>query len=210
MDDLLITVDLIATAVFAISGALAAAQQKNDILGFILFGTITGIGGGTLRDVLLNANPVFWLEQTRYLWICVLASVATWFLAPQLTSLHKVLLWADAIGMSTFSVLGAAKAAALGAPAIVAVGMGVMTATFGSMIRDTLLNKKPVLLGPEIYVTAALLGALSYTLLYGFGVTTQMSVPLAIAAAFLLRAGAILFDLRLPKYSGSKNKKGGI
>lgn len=193
--------DLLATAVFAISGALAAAEQRQDILGFILFGTITGIGGGTLRDLLLGADAIFWIVNTQYLWVCMLASVATWFLAPRFYSLHKLLLWADALGLALFSVLGAVKAIQLGAPEIVAVGMGVMTATFGSMIRDTLLNQPPVLLEPEIYVTAALLGAGCYTVMQGFNTTAPAALPVAIAAAFALRAGAILFDLRLPKYS---------
>lgn len=200
--DVITIVDLVATAVFAISGALAAAAQRNDILGFVLFGTITGIGGGTVRDLLLGADSVFWLHHTEYLWTCLGASVATWFLAPQFTSLQKVLLWADAVGMALFSVLGAVKAVELGAPDIVAVGMGVMTATFGSMIRDTLLNQEPVLLGPEIYVSAALLGASSYTLLESFEVTASLALPVSIAAAFALRACAIVFDLRLPKYGG--------
>ncbi len=202
MSDFISAVDLVATAVFAISGALAAAEQKSDILGFILFGTITGVGGGSLRDLLLGADPVFWIEHTRYLWVCLGSSLATWFLAPQLHSLHKLLLWADAVGMSLFSVLGAVKAVSLGASPIVAVGMGVMTATFGSMIRDTLLNKAPVLLGPEIYVTAALLGASSYTLLQGFEPTASAALPVAILAAFLLRVGAIQFGWHLPKYQG--------
>ncbi|MEH6587925.1 MAG: trimeric intracellular cation channel family protein [Halioglobus sp.] len=200
--DVVNIVDLVATAVFAISGALAAAEQRNDILGFVLFATITGIGGGTVRDLLLGADAVFWLDNNEYLWICLAASVATWFLAPQFRSLHKVLLWADAVGMALFSVLGAVKAVQLGASDIVAVGMGVMTATFGSMIRDTLLNQEPVLLGPEIYVTAALLGASTYTVLQDFEATASLALPLSIAAAFLLRACAIIFDLRLPKYGG--------
>ncbi|MEP4148754.1 MAG: trimeric intracellular cation channel family protein [Halioglobus sp.] len=200
--DVIPIVDLVATAVFAISGALAAAAQRSDILGFVLFGTITGIGGGTLRDLLLGAETVFWLHNTEYLWTCLGASIATWFLAPQFNSLQKVLLWADAVGMALFSVLGAVKAVQLGAPDIVAVGMGVMTATFGSMIRDTLLNQEPVLLGPEIYVSAAFLGASSYTLLESFDVTASLALPVSIAAAFLLRACAIIFDLRLPKYGG--------
>ncbi len=200
--DVITIVDLVATAVFAISGALAAAAQRNDILAFVLFGTITGIGGGTLRDLLLGAEAVFWLHNTEYLWTCLGASLATWFLAPYFNSVQKVLLWADAVGMALFSVLGAVKAVQLGAPAIVAVGMGVMTATFGSMIRDTVLNQEPVLLEPEIYVSAALLGASSYTLLAGFEATASLAFPVAIAAAFVLRACAIVFDLRLPKYGG--------
>jgi uncharacterized membrane protein YeiH len=205
--DVITLVDLLATAVFAISGALAAAEQRQDILGFVLFGTITGIGGGTVRDLLLGVDAVFWLHNNEYLWICLGASVATWFLAPQFRSVRRLLLWADAVGMALFSVLGAVKAVQLGASDIVAVGMGVMTATFGSMIRDTLLNQEPVLLGPEIYVTAALLGASTYTLLVDFPVTEPLALPLAIAAAFMLRACAIIFDLRLPKYGGSDGQE---
>lgn len=204
MDDAITLVDFVATAVFAISGALAAAEQRHDILGFVLFGTITGIGGGTVRDLLLGAYEVFWYSQTSYLWICLAAAVATWFLAPQFRSLHKVLLWADAVGMALFSVLGAVKAVELGAADIVAVGMGVMTATFGSMIRDTLLNKEPVLLGPEIYVTAALLGAAGYTLMSKLPVLEPYALPVAIVMAFTLRACAIIFDLRLPKYGEAR------
>ncbi len=200
MEDVVNIIDLVAVAVFAISGALAAAEQKLDILGFILFGTITGVGGGTARDLLLDTDAIFWFADTRYLWICIVASAATWFLAPMLNSLRKVLLWADAVGMSLFSVLGAIKALEWGAPPIVAVGLGMMTSTFGSLIRDTLLNHKPVLLGPEIYVTAALLGAASYVLLQHFPLTAALAMPVAIGLAFLLRGSAILFDLRLPKY----------
>ena len=200
MNDTIQLIDLVATAVFAISGALAAAEQKLDILGFILFGTITGIGGGTVRDLLLGTDAVFWFTHTEYLWICIVASAATFFMAPLLHSLHKVLLWADAVGMALFSALGAIKALQWGAPEIVAVGMGVMTATFGSLIRDTLLNQKPVLLEPEIYVTAALLGAISCTVLNGFPLTSPYALPVAICLAFALRACAIAFDLRLPKY----------
>ncbi|MFV8817605.1 trimeric intracellular cation channel family protein [Haliea sp. E17] len=204
MPEVIHLIDLVATGVFAISGALAAAERRHDILSFILFGTITGIGGGTARDLLLGTENVFWIAETAYLWICFGAAVATWFLAPLFRSLHRLLLWADAIGMALFSVLGAVKAVALGAPPVVCVVMGVMTATFGSMIRDTLLNQEPVLLGPEIYVTAALLGAASYTLLASYPATVLYALPVAILAAFCLRACAIIFDLRLPKY-GEKN-----
>jgi len=193
-------VDMMAVAVFAISGALAAAEAKLDVLGFILFGTITGIGGGTARDLLLDTNAIFWIADTRYLWICIGASVATWFLGPLLNSLHKVLVWADAVGLALFSVLGTIKAQQMGVAPVVAVVMGMMTATFGSIIRDTLLNHEPVLLGPEIYVTAALLGASSYIVLQALAVPESLVLPIAIGLAFALRACAILFDLRLPKY----------
>lgn len=200
MNGVIHLVDMMAVAVFAITGALAAAEGKLDILAFILFGTITGIGGGTARDLLLGTDAIFWIADTSYLWICIIASIATWFLAPLLHSLHRVLVWADAVGVALFCVLGTIKAQQWGAAPVVAVVMGMMTATFGSIIRDTLLNQEPVLLGPEIYVTAALLGSASFIVLQMIPVTAPVALPVAIGLAFALRASAILFDLRLPKY----------
>lgn len=194
------SLDLIGVGVFAISGALAAAEKRLDILGFLLFGTVTGIGGGTLRDLLLHTGEVFWIGDTAYLWMCIGAGVATWFLAHLFVSLRRVLLWADALGLALFSVLGTQKALAFDAPLLVAIGMGMMTATFGSLIRDGLLGRPPVLLEPDIYVTAAALGAVSYVALESQPWAREVALPLAVAAAFSLRAAAILFDLRLPKY----------
>ncbi len=195
--------DLTGVAVFAISGALAAAEKRLDILGFILFGTITGVGGGTARDLLLGADQVFWIADPVYLWTCIAASSVTWFLAVKIQTLHKVLLWADALGLALFSVLGTIKALDYNAPFIVAIVMGMMTASFGSLIRDGLLGRPPVLLEPNIYVTAALVGAVGYTVLQSYTVTQDYAMPVAVAAAFLLRALAILYDLRLPKYRGA-------
>jgi uncharacterized membrane protein YeiH len=202
MDDTIYIFDLIGVAVFAISGALAAAEKRQDILGFILFGTITGIGGGTVRDVLLNTESVFWFSDTLYLWVCITASSLTWFLTRPVHSLRVVLLWADALGLALFCVLGTMKALDWNAPALVAIGMGMMTASFGSLMRDTLLGRSPVLLEPEIYVTAALLGAGSYIALNAMAFTQAYAMYIAMALAFSLRAAALLFDLRLPKHSG--------
>lgn len=206
-NDAIYSFDLIGVAVFVISGALAAAERRLDLLGFILFGTVTGIGGGTIRDVLLNTDQVFWIGDTSYLWVCIAAAVATWFFAHLLQSLRRVLLWADALGLALFCVLGTQKALAWDAPALVAIGMGMMTATFGSLIRDGLLGRPPVLLEPDIYVTAALLGAVSFVLMQSHPLSAPLALPVSIAAAFGLRASAIVFDLRLPKYAGSNREQ---
>ncbi|MEE4109467.1 MAG: TRIC cation channel family protein [Halieaceae bacterium] len=192
--------DLVAVGVFAASGALAAAEKRLDILGFVFFGTVTGIGGGTLRDLLLDV-PVFWISDTRYLWICIALSALTWYLAPLLTARRRLLLWADALGLGLFSVLGCAKALQLGAPDVVAVVMGIMSATFGGLLRDTLLARDSVLLGPELYVTAALAGASSYVLLNRF-TTLDASLVLVVSMlpAFVLRGGAISAGWRLSSY----------
>jgi uncharacterized membrane protein YeiH len=192
--------DLIAVGVFAASGALAAAEKRLDILGFVFFGTITGVGGGTLRDLLLQL-PVFWISDTRYLWVCITLSAVTWYVAPLLSARPRLLLWADALGLALFSVLGCAKALQYDAPWIVAIVMGVMSASFGGLIRDTLLGRASVLLGAEIYVTAALAGACSYALLTSWAaVGASIALLIAMLPAFVLRAGAIQFGWRLRSY----------
>jgi uncharacterized membrane protein YeiH len=148
----------------------------------------------------LGTQTGFWISDTRYLWVCIGASTLTRFIAPQLNSLRRVLVWADAVGIALYCVLGTIKALQWGAPPVVSVVMGVMTATFGSILRDILLNQEPVLLGPEIYVTTALLGSASYLVLDAVPATAELAMPLAVLLALSLRASATLFDLRLPKY----------
>lgn len=192
--------DLVAVGVFAASGALAAAEKRLDVLGFVLFGTITGVGGGTLRDLLLQL-PVFWISDVRYLWVCITVSSLTWYIAPMLSIRRKVLLWADALGLALFSVLGCAKSLQYDAPWVVAIVMGVMSASFGGLIRDTLLARESVVFGAEIYVTAALAGGVTYVALVSSALLSPSNALLvAMVPAFVLRAGAIHAGWRLPSY----------
>ena len=199
LPDLVWFLDHLGLAVFAISGALAAAEKRLDILGFVLFATITGVGGGTLRDLLLDTD-IFWIASPNYIWVCICAAVLTWFFAGRFDSLRVPLLWVDALGMALFAVLGTQKALQFEVPTIVAVGMGMMTASFGSLIRDTLLKRTVVLLEPDIYVTAALLGAVCYVLLDSLKLGEDIVLWVSVFAAFSLRAAAMMFSLRLPKY----------
>lgn len=195
--------DFFAVAVFAATGALAAAERRLDILGFVLFATITGVGGGTLRDLLLQGSPVFWISRPGYLWVCTSAAVLVWYLSSRLRPRLRALLWADAAGLALFSVLGTEKALAAGAPATVAVVLGVMSATFGSLLRDTLLQRQPVLLEAEIYVTAAFAGAASYALLTRLSIAPPgANLALSLGVGFGLRGAALCFGLRLPSYRG--------
>ncbi len=200
--DLIHLLDYVGLAVFAVSGALAAGDKRLDILGFILFATITGVGGGTFRDLLLGVE-IFWIANHTYVWICVAAAIATWFFATSFHSLHKPLIWMDAAGLAVFAVLGTEKALSLDVPVVVAIGMGMMTASFGSLIRDTLLQRDVVLLEPDIYVTAALLGAACYALLDHFKVASEIALWVSVMAAFGLRALAIVLQLRLPRFNSS-------
>ncbi len=194
----LMIVSCFGVAVFAFSGAMAAAERKLDILGFILFAIITGTGGGTLRDVLLGM-PVFWVSEPSNLYICLVSALIAFMVQGSVHRIRRIVLWADALGISLFAVLGAAKAVSLGADSLVSTIMGVISATIGSLIRDVILNQEPLLLGPEIYVTATVLGSGLYVLLEDQGLPFGVSILLGIFSAFLLRSGAIIFGWSLPK-----------
>ena len=137
--------------VFTISGALVASRKQMDIVGFVLLGTVTGIGGGTLRDILLGANPIFWINTPAYLVVCVAVSGVVFFTAHIPQSRYQFLLWFDALGLGIFAVVGAEKALLMGTGPTVAIAMGVITATCGGILRDLLGAESPVVLSREIY-----------------------------------------------------------
>ena len=192
--------DFAAVAVFGATGALAAAQRKHDIVTFGFFAAVTGVGGGTMRDLLIGA-PVFWVAKPDYVIVCIAAAAAVWIFGAG-NARMKALLWFDALGMAAYSVVGAAKALALGAPPFVAVVMGVLTACFGGIIRDVLANEPSVLLRREIYVTCALVGAAVYVVLYMLGVPGFAAGVAGFAAAFALRGAAMLWGWMLPAFPG--------
>ena len=147
--------DFAGVAVFAATGALAAAQQRHDLVTFAFFGAITGVGGGTLRDLLIGA-PVFWVQDWRYIAVCLLASLAVWMVGARPWR-FRALLWLDAIGLAAYGVMGAAKAEAFEVAPLICVVMGALTACFGGVVRDLLAGQPSILLRREITVSAALL-----------------------------------------------------
>jgi uncharacterized membrane protein YeiH len=195
---LLAAADMAGVAVFAVSGALAAARSKQTIVTFAFFAAVTGIGGGTLRDLLIGA-PVFWVGRSDYLGICMVAAASVWLLRADRWRLDA-LLWFDAVGLGAYSVLGAAKALGAGVPPLVAVAMGVLTASFGGIVRDLLAGVPSILLRREIYVSAAALGAGTYVGLTLLGLSLWPAAIVGAAAGFGLRAIAIRTGLALPGY----------
>jgi uncharacterized membrane protein YeiH len=182
--------------VFAISGALTAARYRMDVLGFVLIGTITGIGGGTTRDLLLG-RTVWWTHDPTELIICIAASLLTFFFVTSDITRRKGMMWSDTLGLSVFGVVGCHVALEFGSPFFIAVFMGMVTATGGGVIRDVLTNTQPMILSGQPYATAALLGSLSYAGMRYFGVSEIVSETVACFAAFALRASAIIFDIRM-------------
>jgi uncharacterized membrane protein YeiH len=196
----LTVLDYAAVAVFGATGALAAARRKHDIVTFGFFAAVTGVGGGTLRDLLIGA-PVFWVGRPAYVVACLAAAAAVWVLGPQRFR-SRILIWLDALGMAAYAIVGTLKAVSLGVPPLSAVVMGVLTATLGGVIRDVLAHEPSVLLQRELYVTPALAGSATFV---GFGFANAPALVAGIAGftvALALRAGAILWGWSLPGFGG--------
>lgn len=191
---------MVGCAVFAVSGALAAADKQQDIMSFILLGVVTGIGGGTIRDLILNKPQIFWLAEPLYLYVCVGASAATYFFAHRIKLKHRALIWMDAAGLSLFSVMATHTTLMWHDSWLVAMAMAMITASFGGIIRDVLLDQMPVILEPEIYVSASLLGSLVFLIANTANMPETWSITLGFLAAFGLRSAAIIWQLKLPKY----------
>jgi uncharacterized membrane protein YeiH len=194
----LVFLDYFGIAVFAISGALLAAEKKQTLVTFIFFAVVTGVGGGTLRDLLIGA-PVFWVHVNGTLLICIAAGLAVW-LTSRRRFAGKALLWFDAAGMAAYATYGAAKALAYGVAPVPAFAMGVMTACVGGIIRDVLAGEPSILMRPELYVTAAALASGLFVVLVLLGITVWAAAAIAFAAGFALRGAAIARGWSLPAY----------
>lgn len=190
-------IDLAAVAVFAVTGALVASRKQMDIIAFLWLGTVTGVGGGTVRDLLLQV-PVFWVEQPVYVIVCAAVSIIVFFTAHIPESRYRLILWLDAIGLALVTVAGAQKALQAGAAPVIAIVMGVVTATVGGVIRDILGDEPTIVTRREIYVTAALAGALAFVFTTGLG--TPAAAMIGFATCFVIRGLALQKGWSLPTY----------
>jgi uncharacterized membrane protein YeiH len=194
----LVLLDYFGIAVFAISGALLAAEKRQTLVTFIFFAVVTGVGGGTLRDLLIRA-PVFWVHTNATILICIAAALLVW-VASRRWFAGKALLWFDAAGMAAYAAYGAAKALGYGVAPVPAFAMGVLTACAGGIIRDVLAGEPSILMRPELYVTAAALCSGLFVSLTLAGLAVWPAAALAIAAGFALRSAAIVRGWSLPQY----------
>lgn len=195
----LVLLDYFGIAVFAISGALLAAEKRQTLVTFIFFAVVTGVGGGTLRDLLIGA-PVFWVHTNATLLICIVAALLVWLISHRRIA-GKALLWFDAAGLGAYATYGSAKALAFGVAPVPAFAMGVLTACAGGIIRDLLASEPSILLRPELYVTAAALAAGLFVGLDFAGAPVWVSALVSAIAGFALRAAAIARGWSLPAYN---------
>ena len=197
--NLLYLLDLIGTAAFAASGALAGVHRRMDLFGVLVLGMVTAIGGGTLRDLLLGDLPPFCLKNETYLWLPVAVALLVFLTHRFLPKIENPLLYFDAIGLATFVVIGTGKALIFHTGPFGAVLLGVMTGTAGGVIRDILSNEIPLIMRREIYASACLIGGSLLVLLHHFKVPHELSLLLAAGSVILLRLLAIHYNWSLPK-----------
>jgi uncharacterized membrane protein YeiH len=194
--------DLFGIAVFAATGALSATRRAQTFVTCVFFALITGVGGGTVRDLLIGA-PVFWVHDAQVAVLILAVAAAIWF-TPQRWWSDRTFDWLDALGLAAYAAFGAAKALGYGIPPVPAALMGVMTACVGGIIRDVLAGEPSILMRPELYVTAAALASAVYVGLSLAGLTPLAAGLIAAAAGFALRAAAIVWKLHLPAYRGGR------
>lgn len=192
--------------VFAATGALAASRCRLDIIGFIFLANMTGVGGGTIRDLVLGNMPVNWVREPIYLLIGTTAAILVYFTAHRVESRYRILLWLDAIGMAVFSVMGAEKGLELGFSAWVAIVTGVFTATLGGVLRDVVSGQPSVLMRREIYISAALAGSCSFVTLGALGAPTLVATLAGTGVAFLIRGGALYYGWMLPAHKARRGR----
>ncbi|MFM9940083.1 MAG: trimeric intracellular cation channel family protein [Hyphomicrobiaceae bacterium] len=196
---LLPALDLTAAAVFALTGALVASRKQMDIVGFMWLGVVTGIGGGTVRDLLLGV-PVFWVRDVSPVVACIVAAILAYFTAHHAHSRYRWILWLDAVGLALVTIAGAAKGLDAGTGPIVAVVMGVVTAAVGGIIRDILGQEPSIILRREIYVTASLAGAVLFVGLSGVGAGRIAAALVGGITVFAVRSLALVYGWTLPTY----------
>ncbi|GGB66707.1 trimeric intracellular cation channel family protein [Shewanella inventionis] len=193
--------DLCGTAVFALSGALAAGKHRMDPFGVIVLASVTAIGGGSIRDALIGATPVFWIRDPNYIIVILATVLACLVLVRKPHKLPTLTLpVADALGLALFTVIGAEKALLMGLSGMIAVVMGLITGVGGGIIRDLLCRQIPMVLRTEIYATASIVGGICYTLSLAVGMDSMTSMFIAMISILIIRLSAIRWHLSLPAF----------
>ncbi len=182
--------DYLGVFVFALSGGIAASRKQMDLFGILVVSMLTAIGGGTLRDIILD-QPVFWLDNPLSILIAIAAGTVIYF-AGVLVEKFRTLVWLDALGLALFAAIGAQKTEALGYGPVIVIMMGTITASFGGLIRDIVCNEIPLILRKDVYATAALVGSLAFWLCTVTGARAEIAFGAAFTVAFTIRATVLI------------------
>ncbi|MGK0326474.1 MAG: putative membrane protein YeiH [Polaribacter sp.] len=205
--EIIYLIDILGTFAFAISGALVALDKKFDIFGVIIIAFVTAVGGGMLRDILINAHPINWIGDLNYLYTIFLAVIFTFLVKSKIAYLSKTMFLFDTIGISVFTLLGLQKGLSYELHPLVAVIMGMISAVFGGVLRDVLTNRVPLIFEKEIYASACLSGGLMYLILNHFMVEENINFIISALVVVIIRVVAVRFSLELPKIKVDLFKK---
>ena len=197
--EVIYVLDILGTFAFAISGALVALDKKFDIFGVIIIAFVTAVGGGMLRDVLINAHPINWIGDLNYLYIIFSAVLFTFLFKSKIAYLSKTMFLFDTIGISVFTLLGLQKGLSYDLHPIISIIMGMISAVFGGVLRDVLTAKIPLIFEKEVYASACLAGGISYLILNYFKVDENINFIVSAIVIASIRAVAVKFHLELPK-----------
>jgi uncharacterized membrane protein YeiH len=197
--DIIYVVDILGTFAFAVSGALVALDKKFDLFGVIIIAFITAVGGGMLRDVLINAHPINWIGDLNYLYTIFIAVIFTFLFKSKIFYLSKTLFLFDTIGISVFTLLGLQKGLSYELHPLVALIMGMISAVFGGVLRDVLTAKVPLIFEKEIYASACLAGGMIYLTLNYFKLEENLNFIISATVVVAIRAIVVRFHLELPK-----------
>ncbi len=207
--NIIYAIDIAGTFAFAISGALVAIKKDFDVFGVIIIAFVTAVGGGMIRDVLINAHPINWIGDINYIWTILTAVGITFLFKSKIAPLRKTMFLFDTIGISVFTLLGLQKGLAYDLHPFVALVMGMVSAVFGGVIRDVLTRKVPLIFKKEIYASACLAGGVIYLVLLKFNINEDVRFIIASSAIILIRTVVVKYELELPRIKkdilGNKN-----
>ncbi|MFN2142855.1 MAG: trimeric intracellular cation channel family protein [Candidatus Promineifilaceae bacterium] len=196
-------ISFIAIGVFSVSGVLAGARKGADIFSLLVFGLVTALGGGTIRDMILNI-PVFWVDDMTYIWIAAGAAVLAFFIYRQIAQGQSLLLYLDAVGVALFTIQAIDKVLGLGHPPLIAIIMGIITGIGGGLVRDVLTDRPTLLMTKDLYATPILIGSVVYLALLTLAPNFPLSWLVAMLIIFGLRAAAIYWNLSMPGWLTAK------
>ncbi len=194
---LFLIIDILGTISFSISGVLTAVKKRMDPFGIFIIAFATAVGGGTLRDVLIDA-PVFWMYDLRFIYLIAGATVIAIIFRKKLGYIRKSLFLFDTIGIALYTIIGVEKGINAGFPPLISISLGVISACFGGVIRDILSNEIPIIFRKEIYATACIAGAVTYILLNNTNINHNVVVLISGGIVFVIRLLAVVFKLSLP------------
>jgi uncharacterized membrane protein YeiH len=197
--NLLLLLDMAGTFFFAVSGAMVAIKKNMDLFGIIVLGTVTAIGGGTLREILIGQFPPFVFRQDLYFYLAIIGSLFTWLFVEQLLRVRSVVLLADAVGLGTFVTIGVTRALAVDITPTSAVILGTITAVAGGMIRDVLAGEIPFVLTRDFYAASCILGGIAYLSMAYLGVPVNITMAVTTILVIVLRVLAIRYRWTLPR-----------